>query len=158
MVPSSNWGSWLPTAASPPRVAMLGFTSVPAQGRSSPRMPRGRQLRPLHPRGGSRAGMADTWVQSHRTPCKWPFKGPSQAELWRIEATIRVQCHKSTVRPDHRSASSRSLPVASLLCSICSQLPPNRLETHLIQPNRCKVPYSCNLIKGNLKGAGSSGL
>lgn len=133
-------------------------------------MPGGRQLRPLHPRGGSRAGMADTWVQSHRTPCKWPFKGPSQAELWRIEATIRVQCHKGTVCPDRRAtalpegrdvrvrASLRSLPVASLLCSICSQLPPNGLETHLIQPNRCKVPHSCNLIKGNLKGAGSSGL
>lgn len=44
------------------------------------------------------------------------------------------------------------------LCRSHSQLAPNRLETHLAQPNRPKEHHTCNLIKGSFKGACPSGL
>lgn len=44
------------------------------------------------------------------------------------------------------------------LCRSHSRLAPNRLETHLAQPNRRKEHHTCNLIKGSFKGACPSGL
>lgn len=65
LVPSSNWGPGLPTAASTPRVAVLGFTLLfgghPRQGAVQGWQlrllhPRGCQLRPLHPGNGRHLG------------------------------------------------------------------------------------------------------
>ena len=74
-------------------------------GKEQPQVaPGGCQLRPRHPRTGSRAGTADARLRSCGTPCKRPCKGLWRPEIWGIEATSRVRRHESTARPDRRAA------------------------------------------------------